>query len=377
MNILYVADTTIAPGGAAYEHIGAICRPMRRAGHKVTLLCQAVDADWDTLGVDEALVIRKGSSAGRGLRLVLTARSALRQKTFDFAYLRYRPLQMGLLALPSFRAIPRFLELNGIPEAEMRVSKTKRLLVLAAEVLLEHEFFRSSHGVIAVSRQIAAHYQQRYALPPYRVVTLNNGVRLDKFIPKRRVRTDGPVRLGFVGSLQWWQGLDIVLKALAHPDMRERVELLIVGSGPEMQRLTRLATELRITNVSFVGHVDAREVPGIMAGLDIGLVSKSIRGEETSPLKLFEYWAAGLPVLATNLPGLDLVCRVQGGLLYECDDVSSFVNTLRHMLANRDRWSVWGANGRAYVEQFASWDRIGDETLAFIYRQLSTHHDEE
>lgn len=374
MKVLYVADTVVESGGAAREHIGGICRVMQKHGHRVTLVCQTVDGGLDGLGVEDAVQLGTGQSLRRARCLLSVVNAILGSHKVDVVYMRYRPAQMVLSLLPRFRPIDRFLELNGIPRMEMRTCWPKRLLVRIAESAFEGSFFRSSRGVVGVTKQIADHYRQLHGLEGSRVVVLGNGVRIERFTPRQHEQENGPVRLGFVGSLQWWQGLHTSIEAAAHPDVQAGLQLQIVGHGPELGSLRRLASEIGASNVSFSGPVPAERIPAILQGFDIGLVSKSIRGEELSPLKLFEYWAAGLPVLAADLPGLDLVRRVNGGLLYEPGCVSSLVRGLRQMMASREQWPAWGANGRRYVEQFASWDRIGDQTMAFIYARMSKDH---
>jgi glycosyltransferase involved in cell wall biosynthesis len=109
-----------------------------------------------------------------------------------------------------------------------------------------------------------------------------------------------------------------------------------------------------------------------LQSFDLGLVSKSIEGQGHSPLKLYEYWASGLPVLGTNLPGLDIVRVVDGGCLYNMNDPKSLRTALLEMVEKRSEWGRWGENGRCYVEGHASWHMIGANTVAFVEDQIKS-----
>ncbi|MFZ5825023.1 MAG: glycosyltransferase [Bacillota bacterium] len=177
-------------------------------------------------------------------------------------------------------------------------------------------------------------------------------------------RTAHPITLGFVGNVAWWQGLDTVVRGITSPDFQDKFRLVVVGDGEYLPKVRELAAGA--PNVIFTGSLPGKEIPSVLKTFNVGVVSKSIRGEGLSPLKLYEYWAAGLPVLATNLPGLDIVEHVKGGALYEMDDVDSFKSALSYMVGQRDRWADWGQNGRTYVCEHASWARIGMDTATFV-----------
>lgn len=96
------------------------------------------------------------------------------------------------------------------------------------------------------------------------------------------------------------------------PELRLR----IIGGGPERQRLESLAAELRIDErVEFTGSVAPSEVPQLLAGLDIATAPYPLpdAGAEHyfSPLKVYEYLAAGLPVVASAVGELPQL--LQGG----------------------------------------------------------------
>jgi glycosyltransferase involved in cell wall biosynthesis len=115
------------------------------------------------------------------------------------------------------------------------------------------------------------------------------------------------VILGFVGFIRAWHGLDALLLAMAqHGD--ERVKLLIAGSGPERSNLERQIRELGLSaRVNFSGLVQREQVPLLLSEIDIAVQPKVVC--YASPLKIFEYMAAGCAIVAPDQPNIREVLR--------------------------------------------------------------------
>ncbi|MDQ0254469.1 glycosyltransferase involved in cell wall biosynthesis [Evansella vedderi] len=365
MNILYLTDDEITSGGAVKEHINAICRGFKNKGHKVTLICPSIDRNASIL-VDQVITYGSGRSIPRVVAMLKTIKKLLNEENIDAIYMRYRASQLPLYFLKSFTAQTRYLEINGIAEKEMRINKFKYLLIRFVQKIIERPFFLKSSGVFTVTKEIASYYKNNYNIQKENIYVFNNGVWPERFETKPNKRKSEKITLGFVGNIVWWQGLETVIKAIGDQNYRDKVDLTIVGSGDELEKLKRLAESLDASNIQFLGQVPSDEIPKIMTGFDIGIVSKSIKGEGLSPIKLYEYWAAGLPVIATNLPGLDIVENIEGGLNYEMDDVDSLKSSLNTLLNDKSKWEVYGENGRRYVEEYANWHNIGDSTVKII-----------
>src|SRR5205823_5775752 len=111
---------------------------------------------------------------------------------------------------------------------------------------------------------------------------------------------DDNLVVGFVGSLKPWHGVDALLAAFqeaAGSDWR----LLIVGDGPERERLEDQATQIG-GQVIFTGAVSHHQIPEYVATMDIAVAPYRASSDfYFSPLKLYEYLAVGKAVVATNV----------------------------------------------------------------------------
>ena len=108
--------------------------------------------------------------------------------------------------------------------------------------------------------------------------------------------------VGFVGSLTWFQGVDILVKAVAKiKDLLDKpAKLLIIGDGPERKKIEALCKELNVhcDITGFVKHEDALK---LLKAFDILVVPRRriSSTEAVIPIKIIEAWALGVPVIAT------------------------------------------------------------------------------
>jgi glycosyltransferase involved in cell wall biosynthesis len=169
----------------------------------------------------------------------------------------------------------------------------------------------------------------RFVLSKAKVVGVPSILLLKKLTTKRRVIWNGNIVLippgidskkievilktyrlpkqnnyivGFVGSLVWWQGVDILIKAIAKIKgaLDKHVKLLLVGDGPEKKRIEALCNELKI-DCHITGFVKHEEALKLLKSLDVLVVPRRrITNTETIiPIKIIEAWALGVPVIAT------------------------------------------------------------------------------
>ena len=116
-------------------------------------------------------------------------------------------------------------------------------------------------------------------------------------------RNKGFVML-YPGTLNRHQGLDIAVRAFARiADQVPAAEFQICGDGSEKEPLIKLTAELGLEGrVTFPETVRIREVPKMIANIDLGVVPKraDLFGDEAFSTKILEFMTVGTPVLASN-----------------------------------------------------------------------------
>ncbi|HEX3346977.1 MAG TPA: glycosyltransferase family 4 protein [Acetobacteraceae bacterium] len=218
----------------------------------------------------------------------------------DFIYERYNLFFLAGALLSRQTGIPLYLEVNS-PLAEER-SRFGSLRLRGIARRLERFTWSSARRVLAVTgvlrdRIVAA------GVPPSRIEIVPNGVVLRRFTTCPLPKQDGDVVLGFVGFVRSWHGLDLVIRGMATPTEGPRVTLRVVGDGPARAELEQLATTLGVADrIRFTGVVEHALVPDLVQEFDIALQPRVVA--YASPLKIFDYMAAGRAIVAPDQPNI-------------------------------------------------------------------------
>ena len=151
--------------------------------------------------------------------------------------------------------------------------------------------------------------------------------------------TDVPLRLAFVGSLTKHKGVHVLLEAFAllehNPELRGRFKLTLSGASTDHVYTERLQTRARELGVRMLGKFQPHELPGRLAAADV-LVVPSI-WVENQPLAIREAFAAGRPVITSNLGALpESVRDGTDGLLFEPGDPADLARVLGRLVHEPD-----------------------------------------
>lgn len=156
----------------------------------------------------------------------------------------------------------------------------------------------------------------------------------------RPVEAPGPPRVVYLGQLMPWKGIEVVLDALALlPGAQALVIGGAAGTDPRRDALARRARELGLAErVEWAGHLSQADAWARLRRGDVGVVPTRGGGSQeisTSPLKLYEYLACGLPVVASDLPALrEVVHEGRNGLLFPDGDAAALARALDRLLGD-------------------------------------------
>lgn len=154
------------------------------------------------------------------------------------------------------------------------------------------------------------------------------GVDLDRFESRARARSNGPLRVLYVGQLREYKGAHIALQAAANMD---NVQLTIIGKGPCESALRCQLSDSDATNIEFRGYVADDELICAYAAHDV-VVLPSVNRLEAFGITLLEGMASGCVPLASDLPGVrDLVSEC--GILTAPNDVDDLKWALEQLAA--------------------------------------------
>ena len=156
----------------------------------------------------------------------------------------------------------------------------------------------------------------------------------------------------FAGNLGIVQGLDTVIEAAALLADRSNVEFVFLGDGSDRGRLEGLVARHRLSNVRFLGHHPATEMPAFMRAADALLVHlrRSDIADHAIPTKILSYLAAGRAIIcATGGAAAELVTTAHAGVTADPGDAAGLASAITQLAAlPQDLREQLGRNGRAY-----------------------------
>jgi glycosyltransferase involved in cell wall biosynthesis len=195
--------------------------------------------------------------------------------------------------------------------------------------MMDRALRRWTDAYIANSHDVAAFVSRAHRVPVDRVTVINNGLDRGVFFPRRRHRErDGSARIGTVGRLIPEKGLDVLLAALPQILATHRVALTVVGDGPERPALERRARELP---VDFAGHLETPSaVASFLRSIDVFVMPSRWEG---LPNALLEALACGVPVVATDVPGM-AEAAADNALLVPPDHPAALADAICQVLAS-------------------------------------------
>ncbi len=287
-----------------------------------------------------------------------------------------RNLKMAEHLLRHTPAVPLFFETHELfaqsyqeEHGRLNLRKHHKLATLARR---EEFVYRNTTGLVALTPLLIEDIRKAYGVETPAVVA-PDGVDLRQAQAAVSFPPHSVPWLLYLGSLHPWKGVDTLIRALAH--VRQPAELHIVGGeAKRIAELRHLAQELAVEKrVVFHGAVEPGERFDWIHRADICLLpltETSIGGRYTSPLKLFEYLAAGKAIVVSDLPSMRQVLEPErDALLVKTGEPEAFAHAIERLLADAGLRSRLGAAAKARAEGF-TWRRRCETILHFIAEHL-------
>jgi glycosyltransferase involved in cell wall biosynthesis len=216
-------------------------------------------------------------------------------------------------------------------------------------------------------------------IPPEKIHETEWGVDTDRFRPgvqpppgvKLPFTRDGRLIAVFIGAFRAWHGVRHLVRAMkilrddghARPD--GGIHAVLIGDGPEREPAEAEARAAGLdASITFTGALPHGLLPACLAAADIGVAPFDTAAHAPlsiafywSPLKVFEYMAAGLPVVAPGIPRLRQILGAdEAGLLYDAASPQGLAGAIAALaLAGPERRTALGAAARARAERDYSW----------------------
>jgi glycosyltransferase involved in cell wall biosynthesis len=352
-------------------HVQEIVRAMLKLGHEVhlfaTRLGDETRIEAATLHVHDLGPLPKGDAAAReqaALSMNETLRQALAAEAamggFDLYYERQSLWSCAALEFACEHEVPAVLEVNAPLIEEQAQHRT--LIDRSSAEEIERRAFKAATVITAVSSELA-HWLETKSTANGKVHVIPNAVDPDRFRASEPARRKQPAEfvIGFVGTLKAWHGLATLIESFAMLAKKSaQARLLIVGDGPEREALTReIATRQLSNRVEFTGAVAPEAIPGLLGSMDVAVAPyPPLANFYFSPLKLYEYMAAGVAIVASRIGQIEEVIEHdKTGILVPSGDAVALANALRSLQLDPSTRTRLGANARVAIQN-NTWDAL-------------------
>ncbi len=295
-------------------------------------------------------------------------------------YERYSLWSVAGLRFARSREIPFLLEVNAPLVHEQQTYRDLELAELASG--LERFLFREADALFVPSSELRDYVHARVG-PRKHLYVLPNGADVEMFGGPQPLPPAGAVAsrdtfvIAFLGSLKPWHGIEVLLNAFEklHAS-RPEARLLIIGNGPLLPRVEALQARLETGVVRVVGEVPHHEIPHWLRQSHVGVAPYPVLEEfYFSPLKVVEYMAAGLPVVASRIGQIErLIQHGKTGLLVSPGCRRELSAALARLAADRRLGRRLGRRGRERAQRHHSWARVA-ERIDDVLSRICDHYE--
>lgn len=261
---------------------------------------------------------------------------------------------------------PVVWELNGLPEELVYSGEAGSAVPVANRRL--RRFARHADAAIGVTPRIRDYLREELGIP--KAYYVPSGADTDMFKPADRTPGDArPLRAVWMGNTEAnWHDLDTILQAARRVhEQKAGIKFHIYGTKAHLPAAMP-------PNVRCHGRIPYLELGRHIGSADVGIAFFKALDDGTMkdvlPLKLFDYMASGLAVLAqdTGVMG-DIIRERQAGLLVT-DSADDLAATLMRLEKDRGLCRTLGQNARKAAVDYYNWDRVAAETEAVLLEAL-------
>ncbi|KAA3646657.1 MAG: glycosyltransferase [Chloroflexi bacterium] len=364
MKVALIAPSRIPARTANSIQTMKMAQAFTRLGHEVAVLVPGSDPQlsWDEIanhyGLDTEFHMQwvPTRMRTRGYGLGLKAYNAARRWGAEVIYTRL-PQAAGF---SSIRGFPTIFEMHDMPRGRIGPHLFRNFLNNPG-----------AKRLVVITQALADDLADRLGAPSEPPFTLiqPDGIDLERYAdlpePQNARKELGFAEgftAGYTGHLYKGRGAELLLDmAEGLPD----VNFLLVGGEPaDVERVRELASSKGLTNVQLTGFVPNAELPQYQAACDVLLmpyqseVAASSGGDISdylSPMKMFEYLAAGRAIMTSDLPVLQEVLNEEVAVIVPGDDVEAWVEVLLTLKDSSPKRTALGQNARMLVQQY-TWE---------------------
>jgi glycosyltransferase involved in cell wall biosynthesis len=293
-------------------------------------------------------------------------------------YERYSLYMFVTLVIARAKGIPIVFEVND----SAIVERVRPLFFRSLASAIERFIFKKADGLVFVSQIFRDRTTAEYGSIAPSIVTPNAAnIAQFSYTSEQRKATrsqlglDDKIVCGYLGAFVPWHAIDQFVYTIA-----DRLEdsphlcLLLVGDGETYPKVAAFVKERNLLDrIILTGRVAHKEVPGLLSAMDMAVLPSA--GDYTSPVKLFEFMASGIPAVAPDFePIKEVLTEGQNGWMFKAKDIEASVNAVLKMSSQTDDLKRVGENAREYIRTERQWRNNVVQLAQFVSQLTSARH---
>lgn len=304
-------------------------------------------------------------------------------KKQDVLMVESPPLFLGITAylLAKLKGAKMVFNVSDLwPESaeKLEIISNKTLLSMATK--LEEFCYRKAALISGQTQGIVKNISGRF--PNKKVYWLKNGVDINFYDVNKTIEenawrkehnySSGDFILFYGGIIGHAQGLDVILTAAKELENYENIKFVLLGNGPEKERLLKLKAELGLTNLQFFDAVPKSQMQKIIMDTNASIIplKRLDLFKGAIPSKIFENLALKKPIILGVEGEAEELFIQQGkcGVSFTPEDSKDLAKQILHLYNNPNLVKELGENGLAYVSENFNRDKIAED----FFKQISS-----
>lgn len=262
--------------------------------------------------------------------------------------------------LSVIKRAPFVFEVRDIwPRSAVELGALKNRLLIHLLEAIENYLYRRAALIIPVAES-TRQYLIGKGIPAEKIAVVPNGIDA-KYLASAQTAPEalreelglaGKFIVSYIGTHGMSHALEITLRAAKELECDQAIHFLFVGEGAEKEKLKQFASELKLSNVTFINEQPRERLLSFYRASDVSVVplKRLPIFKKVLPSKLFELMGAGCPVICgVEGEAAALVTTAEAGLCVEPENVGALVEAITRLRGDRELRARMSENGRAFV----------------------------
>jgi glycosyltransferase involved in cell wall biosynthesis len=362
----YIYDVVVKDDMGGYRKVFELAENLDKLGHEIVLFLPKIN--YQCLPVKAVLIPTMNIPIIRplifNLLLLFYLLYYTLQKQPEIIYSRpinsFTPLLVAKLTSTYF-----VVEVNGDSGHNLRLINAQPIKIAIIE-FIERINFKFSDKIIPITQGLKELIQKNYEVKANKLAVIESGSNLDLFKPMDIEYCQNLLNLdheynyvGFLGTFFKYQGIDTLIDSAQEIILKaHKIKFLMVGDGVMSSEWIKKTKRLGLSNYFiYTGQAPYKMVPYYINAMTICVAPFTANRGEASPLKLFDYFACGRPVISSDIPSIhQVLINSKAVRMVPPDNPVALSAAIIDLLNDKDKQRILGNNGRKFVISKYSWE---------------------